>query len=128
VNKAEALSVPSAEPRRFWAEPRRFGKGNAAPVLVSEARLSDPNVQAAIFQHRMSRGIRSVLAHAGYSLKEYVNDPLTRSDDLNYDRTVRLLRGESVMQFTDMFFWAQRSPSVRRDLAMNQFGWDPPAQ
>ncbi|PWC06568.1 hypothetical protein DF223_10725 [Mycetocola zhujimingii] len=71
----------------------------------------------------MSRAIRMVLGQAGQSLKEYVNDPITRSDDLTYDRMVRLLRGESIMQFSDVFFWAQRSGAVRRDLALNQFGW-----
>lgn len=128
MSKAESSSLSSAEPRRFWVDPRRFGKGSAAPGLTSEARQSDPLVHAALFQHRMSRVIRSVLAQEGSSLKEYVNEPKTRSDDLIYDRTVRILRGESVMQFADVFFWAQRSPSVRRDLASYQFGWTPPAQ
>jgi hypothetical protein len=82
---------------------------------------NSPRYKAAALQHQVANAVREALAVRGKNLKDFV-DARPKEEGMSYDRLVRIQRGETMMQLTDMFNWARLFPSVQLMLANQRFG------
>jgi len=116
-------------PRSLAASPRQFGKTGADLKPIDGVNPEDPKFRAAQLQHRVSNAIREALLDRRLSLQRYLDslarasvagegqqpEASTQADaglgpirppGMSYDRTVRILRGETLMQLADVVHWA----------------------
>lgn len=96
----------SFAPRSFARYPKLFGKTHAPLEMVYVAASELAKVDAAQLQHVAAYQIRSAL----------LGRPFTAAiaeTGLNYDRAMRVQRGEIQMQISDLMYWVARYPAVR---------------
>lgn len=109
------------EPRTLAAVSGQFGK-TGSPIAPAEGVAEDdPRFQAAQLQHLVANKVREELLGRGLSLKDFLAT-VTDSGGMSFERLIRIQRGATMMQLTDLFNWAMFFPAVRRALADHQFG------
>jgi hypothetical protein len=109
------------EPRSVAEAPIQFGQTSLALVAKKEVSTASPRYKAAALQHAVANAVREALASRGETLTHFAAS-MPASDGMSYDRLARIQRGETMMQLTDLFNWAQRFPNVAGLLASEKFG------
>lgn len=122
--EAEAvLETPLAfkfEPRSLVFTPSAFGKTTARQSPRTGIDQQDPRFSAAQFQHEIANAVREGILVTGKSLDGFVKELSPAPPGFTYDRLVRILRGETLMQVADLIVWAQRFPAVRHLLLSDE--------
>ena len=123
-----ADTATTFEPRRCAAAPKQFGKSGADLLPASGMQSSDPRFLAAQFQHRVCNAVRESMLSRGLTIEEFSG--LLKAGDVpgaGSDRLGRVLRGETLMQISDLVALAQRVPGVRTILT-SEGTWTAPSQ
>jgi len=96
------------EPRSITDNRRVFGQSHSR--LLDRATQS-PQEGAAEFQHAVANRIREHLLRKKTSLSKFCKDADLPAG-LSYERFQRIGRGETMMTFTDLMFWAKEIPDL----------------
>ena len=114
--------------RGFVFAPRKLGEqqaqiGNTSMALLSAkgTGTEDPRWRAAQLQHLVANAVRESLAAKGTNLSSWVRQQHSDSGGVNYDRLVRIQRGETMMQLADLFYWVAKFAGVAELLASHPF-------
>ncbi|WP_207455461.1 hypothetical protein [Desertivibrio insolitus] len=102
------------EPRKLVANPLAFGKTSRLlpPSPAVSDPEGDPRYAAAMLQHRVVNLVREQLAETGHTLASYIALEPEPVRGLNYSRLVRIQRGETMMQLTDLMHWMATFPAI----------------
>lgn len=102
-------------PRSVLAEPQVFGKNLRVLAPAAGFTAVSPNYRAAVLQHVLSFQIRDAIRSSGRTLPQILEEipGMTGSKE----RHERILRGETMMQLSDIMMWASRFPTIRREVA-----------
>jgi len=127
IARAWALTATTFKPRMFAASPKQFGKSAGELSPASGVKASDPRFLAAQLQHRVCNALRESLLADGQTVTDLAGELTPLVPGMSYDRLVRVLRGETLMQMADLTTWASRYPAVRRILTSDGT-WSAPDQ
>ncbi len=110
------------EPRTYAQSDKQFGK-TASPLTPSErTSIDDPRFRAAAFQHFVANLVRELLLARRQTLHAYVEQLPAKTPGIGYDRLIRIQRGETMMQITDLFYWCGRFPEIADAVSRYSFG------
>ena len=126
MKKTGATSPTTFLPRELGAVRKQFGKAASDLVPARDVDPSGPRFQAAQLQHRISNAVREALLAQGKTLDEFAGEQNDTVPGMSYDRLVRVLRGETLMQIADLMTWAQHFDTVRT-LLLTEQTWPVPA-
>ena len=122
--KPGSMSATSFAPKSLAASHRQFGKSASDLVAADGVDPRGPRFQAAQLQHKIANSVRESLLATGVNLETYAERHRSTIPGMSYDRLVRILRGETQMQFADVVTWASQFPTVRAMLVRDQT-WPP---
>lgn len=94
-------------PRSYASNRKKFG--NSSSPLAAE--VTSPQQAAAELQHAIANQVREHVLDHHSDLKAYC-DTEKLPEGLSYERMQRIMRGETMMTFTDLMYWASRIPAL----------------
>ncbi|WP_148040165.1 hypothetical protein [Cryobacterium tepidiphilum] len=94
-------------PRSYASNRKKFG--NSSTRLGAE--VSSPQQAAAELQHAIANKVREYVLDHHSDLKAYC-DKEHLPAGLSYERLQRIMRGETMMTFTDLMYWGRRIPAL----------------
>lgn len=113
VERTRALTATTFQPRSLAAAPKQFGKSATDLTPAAGQIATGPKFAAAQLQHRVCNAVREALLAEGKSIDTFAEELRPIVPGMGYDRLVRVLRGETLMQVTDLVTWAAHFESVR---------------
>ena len=125
VERTRALTATTFQPRSLAAAPKQFGKSATDLTPAAGQIATGPKFAAAQLQHRVCNAVREALLAEGKSIDSFAEELRPTVPGVGYDRLVRVLRGETLMQIADLVTWAGRFAGVR-DLLVSQETWPAP--
>lgn len=109
------------EPRALATQRRAFGMSSIPLTPTESTDATSARWRAVQLQHQVANTVRENLAARGTNLSAWVADRSEHeSRGLSYDRLIRIQRGETMMQLTDLLHWAAVFPAVAQLLS----AWD----
>jgi len=120
VKKIPAATATTFEPRTLSLVRKQFGKVGARLQPAEHVDPLGPRFIAAQLQHRISNALREALIGEGTNLETYASNQTRSVPGMSYDRLVRVLRGETLMQLADLVTWAQQFDNVRALLLLEE--------
>lgn len=101
------------QPRELVAARTQFGKSSEHATPASNVSATDMRFVSANLQHLVANAVREGLLARDEHLKGYVSRLEPSLPGMSYDRLVRILRGETLMQLADLLHWADEFEGVR---------------
>jgi hypothetical protein len=123
--KAERVTPKTGmafKPKKLAMTPKQFGKSARDLTPASGIDKDSAKFLAAQFQHRVCNAVREGLLGAGMSINEFAKKQRDLIPGMGYDRLVRVLRGDTLMQIADCVAWASLFPEVR-SVVLDQRSW-----
>lgn len=100
------------EPRKVLANPRQFGRFRDGQQPASTHTVESDQFRAANLQHVISYEFRRWVSENEATLEEFADDESTPARKVSVDRLRRVLRGETMMQLTDLMLFTRNSPTA----------------
>lgn len=98
-------------PRKVFAQREQFGQFHEVPRAAEGVRERSDEFRASALQHLISYEFRRWLSDHGLTVEQFASRQEGKT--VRADRLRRLLRGETMMQLTDIIRFASVSPGVR---------------
>lgn len=98
-------------PRKLFARREQFGQFHEVPRPANGVVAESDEFRAAALQHLLSYEFRRWLSEQGMSVEKFAFQQSAQPG--RADRLRRLLRGETMMQLTDIIRFTSASPNVR---------------
>lgn len=99
------------------AVPKAFGQSSVRLPASAGVDDADARYRAATLQHLVANVIREEILALGSSLPSFLEQLHPAPPGMGYDRVVRILRGETLMQLADLVTWAGQFARVRELLS-----------
>ncbi len=100
------------EPRKVLANPRQFGRFRDGQQPASTHTVESDQFRAANLQHVVSYEFRRWVGENWATLDEFAHSESTATRKVSVDRLRRVLRGETMMQLTDLMLFTRNSPTA----------------
>lgn len=113
MQKTAATTPTTFVPRELGLLRKQFGKVASELIPAEGVDPSGPRFLAAQLQHRVANAVREALVVDGVTLEQFADKQKATVPGMSYDRLVRVLRGETMMQIADLATWSQQFETVR---------------
>jgi hypothetical protein len=101
------------KPKTVALTPKQFGKSASPLEPATDVDATSVKFLAAQFQHRVCNALREGLLSRGLTINGFATQYSDLIPGMGYDRLVRVLRGDTLMQIADCVAWAEQFPGVR---------------
>jgi hypothetical protein len=125
VAKTERTSPGTAtsfRPKNLALTPRQFGKSASDLTPAEDVDETAPKFLAAQFQHRVCNALREALLARNATINDFATQLKDTVPGMGYDRMVRVLRGETLIQVADLVTWAGSFREVR-EIVLSDKTW-----
>lgn len=100
------------EPRKLLAHPQQFGRFRDGQLPANQDFLESDHYRAANLQHVISYEFRRWISETRSKLEWFAERETRLGRKISLDRLRRVLRGETMMQFTDLMLFTRNSPNA----------------
>lgn len=100
------------EPRKVLANPQQFGRFRDGQQPASTHAAESDQFRAANLQHVISYEFRRWISESQFTLESFAEHETKPGRKVRVDRLRRVLRGETMMQFTDLMLFTRNAPNA----------------